>query len=117
MVRTLRQSLATDKNMLKISVAESDKLSRTLCLEGQLSGPWVEELRHVCEGILNDGLSLKLDLSEITFVDRQGALLLVGLTARRVTLSGSSPFVSEQLRHIMNESPGNSSKPDPVNLI
>jgi anti-anti-sigma regulatory factor len=102
--------------MLKISVAESDKHSRTLRLEGQLSGPWVEELRHACEGILNDGLSLKLDLSEITFLDHQGALLLVGLKARRATLSGSSPFVSEQLRHARNESPGVCSKPDAVNV-
>ncbi len=89
--------------MLKISVAESDSHSRTLHLEGQLSGPWVEELERVCGKFVTEGCQLKLELADVTFVDRAGALLLASLAARDVALAGCSPYVGEQLRLIQKE--------------
>jgi hypothetical protein len=39
--------------MLKISGLELEDQARTLRLDGQVIGPWVEELRGVCERLLS----------------------------------------------------------------
>jgi ABC-type transporter Mla MlaB component len=83
--------------MLKIS--QSGKAnSFTLKLEGRVVGPWVGELRQVCETMLTEGRSLKLDLTDVTFADAEGIAVLTGFKTRGVTLKNCSPFVDEQLR-------------------
>ena len=83
--------------MLRIHVngTGSDK---TLCLEGRVIGPWVEELRRSCEGILVIGAQLTLDLSDVSFVGREGIELFRTLQQRRVKLLNCSPLVLEQLK-------------------
>ena len=84
--------------MLKISGLELKDHAPTLRLEGQVIGPWVEELRGVCERLLAQGQPLTLDLAGVSFLDRDGITLLRGLAARHVALINRSPFVAEQLR-------------------
>jgi hypothetical protein len=84
--------------MLKISGLKSGDHARTLRLEGQVIGPWVEELRGVCERLLTEGQPLTLDLASVSFLDRDGITLLRRLAARHVALINRSPFVAEQLR-------------------
>jgi hypothetical protein len=72
--------------------------SVTLRLEGRVVGPWVEELRRACEGVLDAGAMLALDLSEVSFVDRNGVELVRSLRNQNVTLLNCSPFVTEQLK-------------------
>jgi hypothetical protein len=68
-----------------------------LQLEGQIIGPWVEELRRTCDQQLAAG-ALSLDLSHVSFVERRGVELLQSLGARGVPLLRCSPFVTELLR-------------------
>lgn len=83
--------------MLKIVIAEPPARGRVLHLEGQIIGPWVEELRRTCDGLLENG-GITLDLSNVSFVERRGVELLHSLGARGVPLLHCSAFVAEQLK-------------------
>ena len=85
--------------MLKISQTEKANHSVTLKLEGRVVGEWVGELRQVCETLLTEGRSLKLDLADVTFADAGGVSELSSLKSRGVTLTNCSPFVEEQLKN------------------
>jgi ABC-type transporter Mla MlaB component len=84
--------------MLKIAQIERTPKRQTLRLEGQVLGPWVEELRRSCERILEVGGTVTIDLAEVSFLDREGVALVRALADRQVTLLNSSPFVAEQLK-------------------
>ncbi len=84
--------------MLKIAFVETSNGTPTLSMEGRLIGPWVEELRRLCDSILAGGGKLILDLSEVSFVDRNGVELLQSLRQRHVVLVNYSNFVAELLR-------------------
>lgn len=84
--------------MLKISPADHSPDSVTLKLEGRVVGPWVEELRRVCEPIMADERVLKLDFAEVTYVDAEGVAALRGLSVRGATLNRCSPFVEQQIK-------------------
>ena len=88
--------------MLKISQVGKANHSVTLKLEGRVVGPWVGELRQVCETLLTEGRALKLDLADVTFADADGVAVLSGFKTRGVTLKNCSPFVEEQLRSTAN---------------
>ncbi len=84
--------------MLMISEAGTANLSVTLKLEGRVVGPWVAELRQVCEKLLTEGRALKLDLADVTFADASGVAALSSFKSRGVTFTNCSPFVEEQLK-------------------
>jgi len=84
--------------MLKISEGKKNQRTLTLQLEGRVVGPWVEELRHVCEPLLADNTRLTLDLVEVSFADESGVTLLTSLSRRGVKLLRLSPFLAEQLK-------------------
>ncbi len=88
--------------MLKISQAGKASRPVTLKLEGRVVGPWVEELRQVCETLLTEGRKLKLDLTDVAFADADGVAVLTDFKSRGVTLRNCSPFVDEQLRSTAN---------------
>jgi ABC-type transporter Mla MlaB component len=92
--------------MLKISEgpAQNDGEATCLRLDGQVSGPWVEELRRVCrESSGNNwqsGGHLVIDLAGVSFLDGDGLALFHELAARRVLFTNCSSFVAEQLRGV-----------------
>ena len=63
--------------MLRITHARTEKEQRwTLC--GQLTRPWVAELRTCWEHCRQDGVDARkvVDLSDVTFIDESGEKLL-----------------------------------------
>ena len=92
--------------MLRISqrATENEGSTTYLWLEGQVTGPWVEELRRVCTETSGDnGRSknhLVIDLAGVSFLDTDGIALFRELTARRVLFTNCSSFVAEQLRGV-----------------
>jgi len=84
--------------MLRIVATENSGGEVVLHLEGQVIGPWVEELRQACVPILSREASLSLDLSTVSFVNREGAGLLGCLRNRRVALLNCTALVAEQLK-------------------
>jgi ABC-type transporter Mla MlaB component len=83
---------------LKISQTGKANHSVTLKLEGRVVGPWVSELRQVCETLLTEGRALKLDLTDVTFADASGLAALSSFKSRGVIFTNCSPFVEEQLK-------------------
>lgn len=84
--------------MLRISCDEVIDGSVNVRLEGELSGPWVEETRRVCEAAMAHDNKLQLDLAAVSFVDREGLKLLARLQQMRSVLANCSPFLEAQLR-------------------
>jgi anti-anti-sigma factor len=87
--------------MLLISRPEMGEQTVTLRLEGQLVGPWVDELRKTARKFQNNGHRLTLDLSDVTFADSTGVGLLLDLQQQAVSLAGCSPFLEEQLKRAL----------------
>jgi ABC-type transporter Mla MlaB component len=88
--------------MLRISELTPRNHSITLRFEGRLVGPWVSEATQVCERLLDETQLLKLDLADLSFLDRSGAMLLLDLRTRGVALLNGSPFIEEQLKATTN---------------
>ena len=84
--------------MLKISQTRIPHHSITLKLEGRIVGPWVEELRRICEPLLAEDRALTLDLAEVSYVDAEGVATLNGFKSRGVKLKNCSPFVEQQMK-------------------
>ena len=82
--------------MLRISTSGAPE-GTWLTLEGQVIGPWIEELERACEPLLRAGHALTLDLAAVSFVGREGVDLLWTLRARAVVLRNCSRLVEEQL--------------------
>jgi anti-anti-sigma regulatory factor len=96
--------------MLRINVgkAPGDKAVAILKLEGQVTGPWVDELRRVCNERIEDQSGephpLVLDLAGVFFIDADGVALFQELAARHVTVTNCSLFVTEQLKEVFHVS-------------
>ena len=84
--------------MLRISEIGDSDGHVILKLEGRIVGPWVRELAEASGRVVDSGKIVKLDLAEVTYVDREGLKLLLTLEGRRAILQGMSPFVAEELR-------------------
>lgn len=101
----LRGRSDTDRDA-QISQAGGDTGERVLRLEGELKGPWVNELRRISwdaatgNGTRADGLVV--DLADVLFIGAEGLALLRELVGRHVRLRNGSPFVTEQLRETGN---------------
>jgi anti-anti-sigma regulatory factor len=91
--------------MLKMVLTKDPGHGSTVHLEGQVIGPWVEELRRVCEPMLTNGAGLRLDLSKVSFVSREGVRVLWGLRDQHAALRNCSRFVAEQLKALEETTP------------
>jgi hypothetical protein len=86
--------------MLKISKVEKANHSINLKLEGRVVGPWVVELRQICDLLLTGGSELKLDLTDVSYVDRDGIATLNSYKSRGVELNNCSPFIEQQIKTV-----------------
>jgi ABC-type transporter Mla MlaB component len=93
--------------MMRISVVQSSSQIITLRLEGEIKGPWVEELRRICEEFLSQSTLLILDLAGISLIDADAIALFQVLIGRHVVLTNPSLFIAEQLRGSHNTSTRN----------
>jgi anti-anti-sigma regulatory factor len=82
--------------MLKITVSGQDSSSQIITLEGKLLHDWIDEVRRLFLDV-DECRSPALDLSQLTFVDREGAELLLQLLRQGVRIESCSPFVAELL--------------------
>jgi anti-anti-sigma regulatory factor len=80
--------------VIRITTVNSNGL--TLIVEGQLSGPAVEELRKICDG--SRGSGIVVDVSGVVFADGVAASLLKELCTAGFVIQGCSDFIKELLR-------------------
>ena len=88
--------------MLKITVAVLTTEGITLQLDGRLAGRWVELLRDTATSGLDEGLSVQVDLRNVSFIDCDGIALLKSLIDRGVRHVNAPLFVAEQIRKCMD---------------
>jgi hypothetical protein len=82
--------------MLRVTSIETDKAT-ILKLEGNLSGPWVNELQQCWMGLVEKKVPVEVDLRALHFLDARGTSLLLLMERQGSRLFGSSPFVHELL--------------------
>src|SRR5712691_10516660 len=87
-----------EHTMLRIVPVAAPDEAVALRLEGQVRGPWVEELRRACAQALATGRGLILDMTDVSFMDLDGVALFRSLSDHNVTLLHCSLFVGEQLK-------------------
>ena len=84
--------------MLKITRVVLSKQEITLQLDGRVTGQWVELLRQTAESVLEEGISLNVDLKNISFIDCEGIALIRDLIQRGIHHLNPPLFVAEQIR-------------------
>ncbi len=89
--------------MLRITVTHSSASSKEMKLEGRVTGAAVPELRRLCETALghDGGTRLRLDLTDVSFIDDDGIGLFRALGSSNVEVTRCSPFVAELLKEIV----------------
>ena len=88
---------SSGNGVLKISNTEEAGQKISLQLDGQVSGKWVELLQRTCEVQLGKGVRVTIDLKNVSYADRDGIALLIGLAKRRVEILNAPPFIAEQI--------------------
>ena len=86
--------------MLRISVVGDSSQAVQFQLEGNLAGPWVEELRRLADEALSKKKAVSLDLGGVRFVDVQGAALLREFSRRHISQANCSQFVIQQMKEV-----------------
>jgi anti-anti-sigma regulatory factor len=87
-------AVALPPPVIRITTDNSNGLR--LIVEGQLSGPAVEELRKSCAR--SRGREVVVDVSGVVFADSLAASLLKELIAAGFVIQGCSDFINELLR-------------------
>ena len=87
--------------MLRITENRTTSDAVILLLEGQVANHWVEIAREVCALLLVHNTQLILDLTDVTFADRNGIQFFQLLRLRQVEFRNCSPFLKEQLKQII----------------
>lgn len=83
--------------MLRIT-AISNHDSVTLKLEGKLLDAWRDELQDACHHASQSSDDVRLDLSDVSYIDRSGIKALRTLLNGGITISRCSSFVAELLQ-------------------
>ena len=86
--------------MLKITPHATAAGATTLVLEGQVAGPWVDELRGVLARMRHHAIDVTLDLKDVTFIDPEGLAFFDG-AGSAITVINCSLFAAEQLKEVL----------------
>ena len=84
--------------MLKITRAVLSEQEITLQLDGRVAGQWAELLRTSAESVLDEGLTLNVDLKNISFIDCEGIAVIRNLIQRGARHQNPPLFVAEQIK-------------------
>jgi ABC-type transporter Mla MlaB component len=84
--------------MLKITRSVLSEQEITLQLDGRVAGQWAELLRDSAESVLDEGLTLNVDLKNISFIDCEGIAVIRNLIRRGARHQNPPLFVAEQIK-------------------
>jgi ABC-type transporter Mla MlaB component len=83
--------------MLRITETDVTVDGTKLRLDGKLVGPWVREMRLVCDPILAKGQQFQIGCSGVSSLDSDGIALLQTLQGEGVTLVNCLLFITLRL--------------------
>jgi anti-anti-sigma regulatory factor len=89
--------LPLSNRVLRIERVQNRAGETTLRATGRLAGPWLGELERSVDVSLAAGSAVLLDLTDVSFVDRQGIELLRSLRQLAQVYLRCSSFVAEQI--------------------
>ena len=90
--------------MLKVTIKEADS-SETWELEGKLSGDWVKELERCWkERSLPPGVSLRVHLKSVSYIDAAGKRLLTAMHGQGVEIGGCGCMTKALVAEITRQS-------------
>ena len=95
--------------MLKITTIREGPKSLKVSLCGQFTGEYVPELQNALSPENTDAEKIALDLSNVTFVDREAMVFLCGAKSRNVAIENIPSYVT---RWIEQEGRCGSSRPE-----
>ena len=96
--------------MLKITTTKDNGESARVRLCGQLTAEYVRELEQALADAGREASHVALDLSNVTFVDRDAMVFLCGVRSRRIPIENIPSYV---MRWIEQEGRCGSSRHDP----
>ena len=79
--------------MLKITTTKDSEKSARVRLCGQLTGEYVRELEQSLAEAAKEASQVALDLSNVTFVDRDAMVFLCGVRSRRIPIENIPSYV------------------------
>ena len=90
--------------MLRISIDESEE-AVLLRLEGQLIGPWVQDVEQCWRKTFArlGSRTVPVDLSAVNFVDASGGALLIRMHEAGFRLAGENPATGHLLDQVHSE--------------
>jgi ABC-type transporter Mla MlaB component len=97
----LSRSTKRGSRMLRITHVDDQASAQTLKLEGKLLEAWIPEFLSLCAAVEGNGRPIRLDLSELFYVDQAGASLLKNLVEQGYAVFSCSNFIAELL-HLEN---------------
>ena len=83
--------------MLRITRVNERDLTVTLKVEGPVATEGVEVLERACASSLRDRVQLRLDVSDVDYIDPAGVTMLKRLMERGVTIESASLIVASLL--------------------
>lgn len=83
--------------MLRITQVSEDSDQVCLKVEGRVIGDWVPELDRICGSCLSESRQVTLDMSDVTYIDRQGVETLKRILGENVQLTGVTLLVQALL--------------------
>ena len=83
--------------MLRITQVNEDSTTICLKVEGRVIGDWVSELDRMCVNCLSENRRITLDMSDVTYIDRQGVDALKRILGNNVQLTDATLLVQALL--------------------
>jgi ABC-type transporter Mla MlaB component len=84
--------------MLRIIRIVDGRRGETIKLAGSLHGPWVEEVRKAYDSTADQATLIRLDLTDLTYLDEDGRVLLCEWIRRGAEVTACSRYVSTVLQ-------------------
>ncbi|HBH80867.1 MAG TPA: hypothetical protein DDY39_13665 [Nitrospira sp.] len=79
--------------MLRITQVSEDSDQVYLKVEGRVIGDGISELDRICANCLSENRRIILDMSEVTYIDRQGVDALKRILKNNAQLTGATLLV------------------------
>ncbi|GKS59474.1 hypothetical protein YTPLAS18_30010 [Nitrospira sp.] len=84
--------------MLKITTIRENRAEVLLKLEGKITEQWAALLDRECRSFLRNKKVVRLDCSNVAFIDTRGVEVLKNLPQKQVTLISAPSYVTELLQ-------------------
>lgn len=84
--------------MLRITKIKENGAPLTLKIEGAITGEWITTVDQECRALIQPDELVRLDFSEVTYMDDHGMDMLRKLPAHNITIINAPAFIEELLQ-------------------